>query len=337
MTVRYWIAVALATILGLVTLAGAGTRSNAAARRSGSHDHSGQAAHGDDESSDVPTPCMKTAKLARKACKDDVRDNYFTQLGSCLNLGDSAEAADCQTEARDIWIEDSDLCGERFGARLDVCDRLDEERYDPEIDPEAFLSPEETAADPNPFFPLVPGNTWVFESEEEMITVTVTDVAREILGVACIEVRDTVVRRGSGEPIEDTLDWYAQDVDGNLWYFGEIAQNFEDGVVRNLDGSWIAGEDYAKPGIVFPAGPFAGQAYRQEFLLREAEDVAEVLSVAADESVEVADCAGNCLQTLEYTPLEPGVFAQKFYVPGLGPILEVENGDRTELVSFTTD
>jgi hypothetical protein len=62
---------------------------------------------------------------------------------------------------------------------------------------------------------------------------------------------------------EVALDWYAQDDAGNVWYFGEDVFNYEDGVVADTDGTWIAGED-GPPGMIMPADPQIGQAYRPE-------------------------------------------------------------------------
>jgi hypothetical protein len=62
---------------------------------------------------------------------------------------------------------------------------------------------------------------------------------------------------------EVALDWYAQDDAGNVWYFGEDVFNYEDGVVADTEGTWIAGED-GPPGMIMPADPEVGQAYRPE-------------------------------------------------------------------------
>jgi hypothetical protein len=62
---------------------------------------------------------------------------------------------------------------------------------------------------------------------------------------------------------EVALDWYAQDDAGNVWYFGEDVFNYEDGAVADTDGTWIAGED-GPPGMIMPADPEVGQAYRPE-------------------------------------------------------------------------
>ncbi len=62
---------------------------------------------------------------------------------------------------------------------------------------------------------------------------------------------------------EVALDWYAQDDAGNVWYFGEDVFNYEDGVVADTDGTWIAGED-GPPGMIMPADPQVGEAFRPE-------------------------------------------------------------------------
>lgn len=330
----------LILLIAVCGMSWAGPRLIGPKTRGAGHSHRGPAAERprDVEPPDhVPTPCMATARVASEACGFDARDEFFTHLGNCLNITDEEAAVECAEDAAETLAEERDLCRERRQAREDLCEQLEEERYDPEIDPENFLSPEDTAADPNPYFPLVPGYEWVYESEEEIDTVTVTDETFEIEGVTCIQVLDVVRSKESGETIEETLDWYAQDLEGNVWYFGELAKNFEDGRLVDLEGSWVSGVDFAKAGILMFADPAPGQSYRQEFALREAEDIGEVVSIEASEGVELIDCEQQCLQTLDTSPLEPDLAEYKYYAPGTGLILEVdvETGDRVELVSFT--
>ena len=90
-------------------------------------------------------------------------------------------------------------------------------------------------------------------------------------------VRDTV--RSEGELVEDTLDWYAQDSAGNVWYMGEDTAEFENGKIVSRAGSFEAGAGGALPGILLPAEPQVGQKYRQEYLKGEAEDNGEVLGI----------------------------------------------------------
>lgn len=197
--------------------------------------------------------------------------------------------------------------------------------YDPVIDPSRFV-----ARVDNPLFPLPPGACWEYRSGDETIEVTVTDQRKTILGVEVTVVRDVVTV--DGEVIEDTYDWYAQDVDGAVWYFGEDTRSFEDGEV-STEGSWEAGVDGAKPGLIIPADPEVGDQYRQEYYACEAEDMGEIVSLCEDVTVPLGRFTG-CLQTLDTTPLEPDVREHKFYCPGVGLVLAVdlESGEREELV-----
>jgi hypothetical protein len=135
---------------------------------------------------------------------------------------------------------------------------------------------------------------------------------------------------------EDTYDWYAQDVDGNVWYLGEQTAEYEDGKVVSTEGSWEAGVRGAQAGIIVPAEPRAGLSYRQEYLKGEAEDAAEVLGV--DETIEVAfGRFDRVLLTKDSTPLDPSALEHKFYARGVGPALVVSlgaGGGREERVSY---
>ena len=206
--------------------------------------------------------------------------------------------------------------------------------YDPLINPSHFVSGVN-----HPYFPLTPGTTHVYlaDTDEgtERTEVTVTHDTIEIVGVTCTVVRDTVSL--DGEPIEDTFDWFAQDIDGNVWYFGEASMEFEDGIIVSTFGSWKAGIDCAKPGIVMLANPVVGNAYRQEFYKCVAEDEAGVLALGESYTVPFG-MFNNCLRTEEFTRLEPDAVEQKVYAPGIGHILTIEDGERTEqLVSITTE
>ena len=178
---------------------------------------------------------------------------------------------------------------------------------------------------------------WVYEGDGETITVTVTGDTKEILGIEAVVVNDVVEE--DGEIVEDTDDWYGQDVFGNVWYLGEISKNYEDGELVDIEGSWTAGVDGAKAGILMKAAPMVGDVYRQEWALGDAEDAAEVLSLTASAVVPAAgaSCAGTCVETLDFTPIEPDAAEEKYYSPDVGLILEVdtETGDRVELVSYS--
>ena len=187
----------------------------------------------------------------------------------------------------------------------------------------------------NPYWPMKPGSTWVYREGEQRVEVTVTNRTRTVMGVETRVVHDLVTE--NGVPVEDTFDWYAQDADGNIWYFGEDTTEFEDGKPIGHEGAWEAGVDGAQPGILLPADPEVGLTYRQEYYAGEAEDRAKVLSV--DERVEVpAGTFEGALQTEDTTPLDPALVEHKFYARDVGPVLALkvkgETG-REELISFT--
>ncbi len=191
----------------------------------------------------------------------------------------------------------------------------------------------------NPYFPLIPGTTWIYESVEEdeveRIEVTVTSQTRVVMGVNTVVVRDTVYV--DGEIVEDTFDWYAQDRDGNVWYFGEDSTEFEEGEASCTCGSWEAGVDGALPGIIMKARPQVGDAYRQEYFVEIAEDMAKVESLKASVSV-IYGQFNNVLRTKEWTPLEPGVEENKFYARGVGLLMErkVKGGQgQVELIEMS--
>lgn len=209
------------------------------------------------------------------------------------------------------------------------------QEYSPRIDPADF-----TSEITNPLFPLQPGTRWIYEGPDdagdiEHQEVVVTAETREIMGVTCVVVHDQVSR--AGELLEDTYDWYAQDKDGNVWYFGEDTKEFEDGQVVSTEGSWEAGKDGALPGIVMEADPRVGDQYRQEYYEGEAEDMAEVLSIDERRTVSHGSYEG-VLQTKDWTRLEPGIVEHKYYARGVGTIYEehVEGGaGHLELLEMT--
>jgi hypothetical protein len=206
--------------------------------------------------------------------------------------------------------------------------------YSPSIDPADFV----TTID-NRWFPLVPGTAFHYEGTKEgsrqVDDMVVTHDTKQILGVTCTVVRDTVSQNGTA--IERTFDWYAQDKHGNVWYMGEDSLERKNGRMVEAGDSWQGGVDDAKPGIIMPANPQPGDVYRQEYFpAGEALDQAHVL--ALDASVRVpAGSFRNALSTEEWSPVEPQT-EQKFYVAGLGDVLEnvVTGGhERFELVSVT--
>jgi hypothetical protein len=177
----------------------------------------------------------------------------------------------------------------------------------------------------NPYWPMKVGSKWVYretdaEGARMRVEVTVTDQTKKIANdVEARVVRDIVTDEENGEKVEDTFDWYAQDKDGNIWYMGEDTKEFENGKVKTTAGSWEAGVDGAQAGVVVPANPEPGLAYRQEYYKGEAEDNGKVLALDGTADVPFG-MFENCLKTEDTTPLEPDLVENKLYAKGVGPV-----------------
>lgn len=203
----------------------------------------------------------------------------------------------------------------------------------------------------NSFFPLIPNTTFRYRAETadgvELGLTEVTSAVKTILSINAVVVHDRVYldANGSGladgtlcsadpgftsELIEETFDWYATHNDGTVWYLGEDSKEFDECTLVGTTGSWEAGQNDARPGIIMLASPVVGQSYRQEFAKDIAEDWARVLHLSRSVSVPASDYTG-CLETMDWTYLDPGQREHKFYCPGVGLALEVSpKGGRVE-------
>jgi len=192
----------------------------------------------------------------------------------------------------------------------------------------------------NPWFPLLAGSTYVYrgvkDGQASREVLTVTRQVKTIDGSRCAVVQDRLYLSGSLE--ERTTEWYSQDKQGNVWYFGEnTAELAKDGHVTSTSGTWRAGVDGARPGVYMFAQPKVGQTAQQEFYKGQAQDHFRVLSLRTSVSVPYISTR-KAMLTQEWTPLEPGVLDHKLYVRGIGTVLEqtVKGGDeRAALVSLT--
>jgi len=274
--------------------------------------------------------CGQTSEQAKRSCLEAAQSNYVNALGKCTNVSDPSERQACQDQAQADLNDAQQTCQAGFVVRQSSCDKLGPAPYDPVIDPANFV-----ARIDNPYFPLQPGTTFIYEGRMpdglERDQFAVTHNTRVILGVTCVEVHDSVFTDGA--LTEDTLDWFAQDREGNVLYFGENTHELEDGLITTIDGTFMAGVNGDKPGIIMKAHPTVGDFYRQEFSLNNAEDFAQTLSL--NEVIRVrAGTFNHCLKSEETTPLEPDLLEDKFYAPGVGNILtvDVNTGAREDLV-----
>jgi hypothetical protein len=186
-----------------------------------------------------------------------------------------------------------------------------------------------TAKVDNPWFPLKPGTTYVYkgikDGKRAKDVFAVTHKTKKIQGVTTTVVHDRLYL--NGKLAEKTTDWYAQNKRGDVVYYGEATRALDKhGRLTDTEGSWQAGVNGARAGIFMPAHPKVGRTFQQEFYKGHAEDRFRILSKAR-----------SFMRTKEWTPLEPGVIDNKYYVRGIGTVREaaVKGGDEhLDLVSI---
>ncbi|MFL5820666.1 MAG: hypothetical protein ACJ76S_08290 [Solirubrobacteraceae bacterium] len=209
----------------------------------------------------------------------------------------------------------------------------------PKLDPSNF--PSQPKVD-NPYFPLTPGKTYVYRGKEDDHPTedrfAVTSDTKVVDGVTTRVVRDQVFT--NNVLTEDTLDYFAQDKQGTVWYLGEDTKELDkNGNVVSTEGTWQSGVQGGRAGTFMeryapPDSPRVGDTYKQEDA-KAAQDCAEILSTSASVKVPFGSF-NDALQTKEFSLLEPGVVDNKWYAKGVGEVREqtVKGGsDFLELVS----
>jgi hypothetical protein len=188
----------------------------------------------------------------------------------------------------------------------------------------------------NPYFPLVPGTMFdVVERAGKVVrnnVVTVTNDTRVVMGVTCIVVHDVVTVKE--RVTEETYLFYAQDAEGNVWFFGEDVREYHSHNRVDTEDSWQAGVRGAQPGIVMPGHPATpARAYRQQYQKNQHEDMAQVEAVGDSVTVP-AGTFRNCVRTREWSMLEAGNVTV-WYARGVGFVKEIApRGEVAELVSI---
>lgn len=248
------------------------------------------------------------------------------------------------------------------------------------VELERDFAPDSDVID-NPWWPLPEGIRFVYTAiEDDECIVSLVDVlpptdpeaayrpeidstkVRTVRDAELIDLDETCDGEGVTELLELTLDWYAQDKDSNVWYFGEhtvaLPPDAEEdecerwtdsdevwGLEGCLDGAWEAGTDVAdvgsmaEPGIIMLAKPEKGLFYFQEYYEDVATDMGKVLS-RKDVDSPIHGEVEACWRIKEWVPLEPGNVEHKYYCEGLGLLTVggVAGGKTvwTDLVDVTT-
>ena len=206
--------------------------------------------------------------------------------------------------------------------------------YEPVLDPSTF-----TTVIDNPYYPLPVGRVLVYKGRRDGLTqtdtVTVTDRTKLVAeGITAVVVKD--VAKHHGALLEKTSDYFAQDDQGNVWYVGEDTAAYNPDGTVDTSGSWEAGVNDGEPGIIMEADPQIPDAYRQEYLAGEAEDIAWIVRRGGSMTLPYGTL-DHLLWSLEATRIEPGSYDQKVYARGIGIVYELSlTGDEVaKLVSVS--
>ena len=187
----------------------------------------------------------------------------------------------------------------------------------------------------NAYFSLNPGDQLVFEGEDEeetlLLQITVLQdrqwVSFETPGGDALQVRTRVVEER--EWVDDALvevsrNFFALcEETGDVFYFGEEVDIYEDGEIVSHDGAWRAGVEGALPGLIAPGRFLLGARYFQEVAPGVALDRAENVAMGLTVETE-AGTFEDCVEVLETTPLQPGSESTKVYCPGIGLVQDDE-------------
>lgn len=191
-----------------------------------------------------------------------------------------------------------------------------------------FAEGELVSAGTNPYFVLEPGFVAHFEGEDGTLVITVLAETKKIGAVETrvVEERET----DEGELVEVSRNYFAISKRTNdVYYFGEDVDNYAGGKLKNHGGSWLAGQNGARAGLMMPGTPLIGARHYQEIALGQALDRAEILSLS--ETYETpAGKFEHVLKVEETTPLEPKEKEHKYYARGVGLL---SDGDM-KLVKF---
>ncbi|MEK7595025.1 MAG: hypothetical protein AAB443_00330 [Patescibacteria group bacterium] len=190
----------------------------------------------------------------------------------------------------------------------------------------------------NKYFSLPVGRELTYEGKTEdgleKIVISINGDTKLVAGVKTLIYRDKVWL--DGELVEDTRDYLAQDDMGNVWYFGEDVDNYEDGKLLDHEGAWLAGVDGAEPGLWIKAEHVKGDSYKQEYYKGKAEDMRDVISTSEPLKIKMGSYT-NCVKMYDWTPLDKDAREYKYYCAELGAMVLETNftgGERIELVGI---
>ena len=176
----------------------------------------------------------------------------------------------------------------------------------------------------NPYFILEPGYQLVLEKDggKDHLTITVLGDTKMVDGVQTRVVEEHETE--GGKVVEISRNYFAiSKKTGDVYYFGEDVDMYKEGKVTGHGGSWLAGVNGARAGLMMPGKPAPGQRFYQEQAVAVAMDRCEIVSIS-EKATTPAGTFSNCVKVAETTPLEAGKPEYKLYAPGVGLLTDEE-------------
>ncbi len=181
----------------------------------------------------------------------------------------------------------------------------------------------------NPYFPVNEGEVRCYEGApaDEQFVFTGLGAGPTIMGIKTFTQQDDATE--GGLLVERTFDYYAQDKDGNVWYFGEDVTNYiydSNGnlIDTNSSSTWRAGVHNALPGYIMPKSLTIGFNYYQEHAPEDdALDEGTTFAIVPSLTVN-GQTYTNVIKVFEGTDLDQHARGFKYYAAGVGLIKEEE-------------
>jgi hypothetical protein len=172
------------------------------------------------------------------------------------------------------------------------------------------------------YFVLEPGFQLVLEGDDTTLQITVTDETKVVDGIETrvVEEREWV----DGELYEVARNYFALcEQTNDVFYFGEDVDFYEKGKVVKHDGTWHAGVDGNRAGLIMPGLPYLDMRYYQEIAPGVAMDRAEIVSL--DETCKTpAGKFSKCMKVKEGSAIDLLVTEYKYHAPGIGLVQDEE-------------
>ena len=199
----------------------------------------------------------------------------------------------------------------------------------------------------NPYFNLKPGYRLLLKTPDDADEPEASEetVLKDIkwINLDGRQIKTRVVEERAFEWDDEEQVWITVEISRNyfaickqtnaVYYFGEWSRDCEDGFdeddvcegIETNHGSWEAGVNGARPGLMMPGTPLLGSRYFQEIAPPDAVDRGEIVAMELDVDVYAGSWSG-CIKVLDTNPAEAACGDEdvKFYCPGVGLVQDQE-------------